>query len=95
MGKYVLTFFVIYITMHYVAITENQTSTVEPVQPGDCSRVLPEFGRVGDVQRIFGVRRGILYRWIQDINIKRQPSREHSTFLCQLCMIPTGEQFHR
>jgi hypothetical protein len=78
MVKYVLTFLVINITMHYVAITGNQTSIVEPVQAGDCSRVLPEFGRVGDVQRIFGVRRGILYRWIQDRRVKSVLLRERS-----------------
>jgi hypothetical protein len=35
--------------------------TTDPVQPGECTGVQPEFGRCADVQRIYGLRRGSLY----------------------------------
>lgn len=50
--------------------------TTEPVAAGNTSQVLPEFGRVNDVQKIFGVKRGILYRWINEGKIKS---------VCSLC----------
>jgi hypothetical protein len=50
--------------------------TTEPVAPGNTSQTLPEFGRVNDVQRIFGVRRGILYRWIGEGKVKSVCIRE-------------------
>lgn len=57
-------------------VKENQNRTVEPVQSGDCSGVQPEFGRVPDCQRLFGIKRGILYRWIQERRIKSVLLRE-------------------
>ena len=54
----------------------NQKYTTEKVQAGDCSNVLPEFGRVPDVQRLFGIKRGILYRWISEGRIKTCLIRE-------------------
>ena len=57
-------------------VKEKSNHTVEPVQSGDCSGVQPEFGRVPDCQRIFGIKRGILYRWIQERRIKSVLLRE-------------------
>lgn len=52
------------------------TLTTEPVAAGSTSQTLPEFGRVNDVQRLFGVKRGILYRWIGAGKIKSVLIRE-------------------
>ena len=40
-------------------VKEKSIHTVEPVQSGDCFSVQPEFGRVPDCQRLFGIKRGI------------------------------------
>src|SRR5690349_5873717 len=67
---------------------EIQNHTTEPVQLGDCSGVQPEFGRVPDCQRLFGIKRGILYRWIQERRIKtvllREPGNVHGIRLIHL-----------
>ena len=55
---------------------EKQNYTVQPVQAGDCAGVQPEFGRVPDCQRLYGIKRGILYRWIQERRIKTVLIRE-------------------
>ena len=57
---------------------ENSTErfTIQPIQAGDCSQILPEFGRVQDVQKLFGVKRGILYRWIGERRIQSVLVRE-------------------
>jgi hypothetical protein len=57
-------------------VKEKSIHTVEPVQSGDCFSVQPEFGRVPDCQRLFGIKRGILYRWIQERRIKTVLLRE-------------------
>ena len=50
--------------------------TIEPVKAANTNQTLPEFGRVNDVQRIFGVKRGILYRWIGEGKVKSVLIRE-------------------
>jgi|ERR1041385_1218132 hypothetical protein len=40
--------------------------TIEPVQPGDCNGIFPEYCRAQMVQRIWGVKRGSLE------NLRRQ-----------------------
>jgi hypothetical protein len=35
--------------------------TIAAIEPGNFTGILPEFGRTGDVQRIFGLKRGTLY----------------------------------
>jgi hypothetical protein len=50
--------------------------TIEPVAAGNTSQTLPEFGRVQDVQRLFGIKRGILYRWISEGKVKSVLIRE-------------------
>lgn len=37
------------------------TTTTEPVKAGNFNGSLPEFGRCGDVQRIFGIGRATTY----------------------------------
>jgi len=36
-------------------------TTTQPVEPGDASNFSPEYLRTGDVQKVFGIRRGSLY----------------------------------
>jgi hypothetical protein len=50
--------------------------TTEPIAVGQTSQTLPEFGRVNDVQKLFGVKRGILYRWINEGKVKSVCIRE-------------------
>ena len=50
--------------------------TTEQIAVGNTQQVLPEFGRVPDVQKLFGVKRGILYRWIGEGKIKSVCIRE-------------------
>ena len=50
--------------------------TIEPVAVGNTNQTLPEFVRVNDVQRLFGVKRGILYRWIGEGKVKSVLIRE-------------------
>ena len=50
--------------------------TTQPVAAANTSQTLPEFGRVQDVQRLFGVKRGILYRWINKGKVKSVCIRE-------------------
>lgn len=52
------------------------TLTAEPVKEAGIKETLPEFGRVNDVQRLFGVKRGILYRWIGEGKVKSVCIRE-------------------
>jgi len=51
--------------------------TTEPIQiKNPQSKTLPEFGRVKDVQDRYGVKRGLLYRWIKDGKVKSVLIRE-------------------
>ena len=55
---------------------------------GDCAQVLPEFGRWRDVQQMFGIKRGTLYRLIADGKIRsitlREPGRKFGRRLIHL-----------
>jgi hypothetical protein len=44
--------------------------TTEPPKPSDASQLLPEFGRAGDVQRLFGIKRGTLYNLVSDGKVR-------------------------
>ena len=50
--------------------------TIELVAVGNANQTMPEFGRVNDVQKLFGVKRGILYRWIGEGKVKSVLIRE-------------------
>jgi len=50
--------------------------TQNPVEPIAIANPLPEFGRIPDVQRLFGVKRGLLYRWIVERKVKSVCLRE-------------------
>lgn len=40
--------------------------TSAPIEPGESGSILPEFGRVPDVERIYGLKRGLCYQGIKD-----------------------------
>jgi len=48
----------------------TKIETTEPVQPGNFTGIMPEFGRVADVARIFGIKRGTAYNLLKDGKIK-------------------------
>jgi hypothetical protein len=50
--------------------TTGAGTTVAPVAPGDCGAALPEFGRLADVQRLFGLKRGFTYQLINEGKIR-------------------------
>jgi hypothetical protein len=50
--------------------TTSAEKTAAPVAPGDCDAILPEFGRIPDVTRLTGLRRGFLYGLINEGKIK-------------------------
>ena len=74
--------------------------TTEPIAIGNTNQTLPEFGRVQDVQRLFGVKRGILYRWINENKIKsvciREPGNVQGVRLIHLASVRDyiNSQFH-
>jgi hypothetical protein len=68
----------------------RKTFTIEPVASGDTSGCVPEFGRWQDVQRIYGIKRGILYRKIADGTIQSISLREPGKrFGCRLIYLPS------
>ncbi len=45
-------------------------TTIGPVESGNTDGHLPEFGRVRDCQRLYGLKRGTLYNLLADGKIK-------------------------
>jgi hypothetical protein len=45
-------------------------TTTAPVRAGDTAGAAPEFGRIRDVTRLFGLRRGTIYNLLHDGKIK-------------------------
>ena len=50
-------------------MTEERLTT-EPVKPGNFNGSNPEFGRVADVTRLYGLKRGTLYNLLRDGKIR-------------------------
>jgi hypothetical protein len=50
--------------------------TTEPVVAGNTNQTPPEFVRVNQLYKIFGLKRGIIYRWINEGRIKSVCLRE-------------------
>lgn len=44
--------------------------TAAPFEPGESGSVVPEFGRVPEVERIWGIKRGLLYLLIKQGEIR-------------------------
>jgi hypothetical protein len=59
-----------------IQISKYMSFTTESVIAGKTDQTLPEFGRVKDVEKLFGVKRGILYRWIGEGKVKSVCIRE-------------------
>ncbi len=70
------------------ARTTGAETTVAPIAPGGCGAALPEFGRLADVQRLFGLRRSYIYLLISAGKIKavclRKPSAKTGVRLIHL-----------
>lgn len=49
---------------------KNEIKTSEPVQPGNFTGVMPEFGRAADLQKFFRLRRGTAYNLLADGKIR-------------------------
>ena len=47
-------------------LTMAKVKTTASVQAGDFTGATPEFGRVADVTRIYGIKRGTLYNLLAD-----------------------------
>lgn len=69
-------------------------STALESDAGDSAQVLPEFGRWQDVQRLFGIKRGTLYRLIGEGKVRsitlRKPGRK---FGCRLIHLQSVRDF--
>ena len=50
--------------------TADAKKTAAPIAPGECGAIVPEFGRIPDVTRLYGLRRGFIYGLIHDGKIK-------------------------
>ena len=63
----------------------NAGPTTAPIQTGDTTATLPEFGRLRDTERLFGLKRGVTYRLIAEGKIKSVTLREPGNkFGCRL-----------
>lgn len=49
---------------------DNRLKTTSTVKSGDFNNITPEFGRAGDVQKIFSLKRGTLYNLLADGKIR-------------------------
>ena len=54
----------------YIEEINNKGFTTKPVALGNCTDVMPEFGRFQDVQRLFGLKRPTVYNLIAEGQIK-------------------------
>lgn len=52
------------------SMNSERMKTTEPVQPGSFTGTQPEFGRVADVTRHFGIKRGTLYNLRRDGKVR-------------------------
>lgn len=68
--------------------TADAKLTAAPIEPGASGSILPEFGRTPDVERLFGIKRGICYQLIGDGTFKsvclRKPGAKNGIRLVHL-----------
>ena len=71
--------------------------TTNPVEAGNCSNILPEFGRWRDVERLFGIKRGTLYNLIEEGCVKSVTLRlKGNIHGCRLFYLPSVREYlHR
>jgi hypothetical protein len=48
----------------------KRTKTTAPVEHGNFTGIMPEFGRLADVQRLYGLKRGTIYNLLRDGKIR-------------------------
>lgn len=81
----------------YLEELEKNGFTTKPVIFGNCTDVMPEFGRWQDVQRLFGINRGLLYLLVQDgfvksVSLRRKGNQKG----CRLFYLQSVSQYlHR
>jgi hypothetical protein len=70
-------------------VTANKTTAA--IESGETSQLLPEFGRIGDVERLFALKRGILYQLIAARKVKsvclRKPGAKTGVRLVNLSSV--------
>jgi hypothetical protein len=68
--------------------------TTEPVRAGDTGGMEPEFARLPDIQRLFGIKRGTAYNLLAAGKIKgvslREPGQRHG---CRLVHVASVRAF--
>ena len=81
----------------YVNEMNNKGFTTKPIALGNCTDVMPEFGRWQDVQHLFGIKRGTLYNLIQGGEVKSvMLRRKGSVKGCRLIFLQSvSEYLHR
>lgn len=50
---------------NYLQELNSSGFTTQPIALGNCTNIMPEFGRFQDVQRLFGIKRGTLYGLVE------------------------------
>jgi len=74
--------------------TEVRNKTSAPIASGDSGASPPEFGRIPDVTRLFGLRRGYIYLLIHGGKIKSVSLRNPgSKFGCRLIHLQSVRDF--
>jgi hypothetical protein len=76
---------------------ERSPLTIAPVSPSSTAGIEPEFGRWQDVQRLYGIKRSVLYLLLKDGVVQsvllRRPGQKHG---CRLIYLPSVREFlHR
>lgn len=57
------------LNLHLEQLNTNGYTT-QPVKAGNCTDVMPEFGRWRDVERLFGIKRGTLHNLVTEGRVK-------------------------
>ena len=73
---------------------ESGVTSSAPIAAGDSGANLPEFGRLQDVQRLYGLKRGYTYQLINEGKIKSVSLRKPgSKFGCRLVHLQSVRDF--
>jgi hypothetical protein len=74
--------------------TADATRTAAAIEPAESGSVSPEFLRVPDVERVFGIKRGILYQLIAANEIKSVSLRKKGAKTgLRLVSVPSIREF--
>ena len=78
---------------HYLPSKPHQTQlyTLNPVEPADPSQLQPEFCRMGDLRKLFGITRSMGYLLMNEGKIRavslRRPGQKFSVRLVHLASV--------